>query len=318
MGTKSAHARAIASAIALAILHVAASSLAQSNAQSPAEQRARYALPWVMRPAIAPTLARVETAINVRQDGVAAVTLVTSGAAIIPAKFGLYVRVGVTDSVLRTSSPATNNIATGAVTNPLLMALFTPELAPGFRIGLSLAATLPVGTGGGNTPSPLAASSIATGALTRSAMDNALFAVNYAAVALGASAAYMIHGLTFQVDATAFQLVRTRGEATAAASDELRTNFTVGASVGYLIHRRITASIEGHYQHWISAPRLLEPRDGRAPPYGQASITVGVRSNVPLSRTVLARPGVAFSIGLGGAMSERECKVFHVDVPIAF
>ena len=37
-----------------------------------------------------------------------------------------------------------------------------------------------------------------------------------------------------------------------------------------------------------------------------------------LSRTVLARPGIAFSMGLGGAMADRECKIVHLDVPITF
>lgn len=270
----------------------------------------------MIRPAIAPTLARVETAINARRDGVSAVTLLTAGAAIIPAKLGVYARIGVTHSMLATNNPATNQIATGAVANPLLFALFTPEIASGLRLSLALAATIPVGTGGGDAPSALSASSIASGPMTRSAMDNALFAVNYAAIAPGASLAYLIRGLTFQVDVTVFQLFRTRGERSPSATDALRTNFTGGLSVGYLLHPMLTVSAEVHYQHWISAPNLLSAPS--APPPNQLSATVGVRANIALSRTVLARPGIAFSMGLGGAMADRECKIVHLDAPITF
>lgn len=321
-------------AITLAVLSAASASHAQATTPStgttpaaapatpqltPAEARANYALPWTMRPAIAPNLLRIESSIGIRNDGVAAVTLLTGGYAVLPTKLGFYARFGVTNSVLSTpNAPATNNIATGAVTNPLLMALFTPELTKGLRLTVFGAATIPVGTGGGNTPPALTASSIATGIPTRSAMDNALFAVNYFTPILGLGAAYMRWGFTFQAEATVLQLIRVRGENHRSATDDMRTNFTVGASVGYLIHRYVTASAEFHYQHWLSAPNLLNPPTGTPPSVNQASFEVGVRGNWPISRTVLARPGLSFGMGFNGAMADREYKVIHVDFPITF
>jgi hypothetical protein len=286
---------------------------------TPAEARARYALPWTMRPAIAPTLLRLESSIGFRNDGVAAATLLTAGYAVLPTKLGLYARFGVANSVLSTpTSEATNNVPTGAVTNPLLMALFTPELTKGLRLSVFAATTIPVGMGGGDAPPALAASSIATGIPTRSAMDNALFAVNYMTPIVGLGFAYMNWGFTFQAEATVLQLIRVRGENHRSASDDMRTNFTAGASVGYLIHQLLTASAEFHYQHWISAPRLLNPMTGNAPAPNQASFELGLRTNLAFSRTVLARPGVAFGMGIGGAMEAKEYRVLHLDFPVTF
>lgn len=317
-------------AITLAALSAATAANAQATTPAtnaapttpqptPAEARANYALPWTMRPAIAPNLLRLETSIGIRNDGVAAVTLLTGGYAVLPTKLGFYARLGVTNSVLSTpNAPATNNIATGAVTNPLIMALFTPELTKGLRLSVFGAATIPVGTGGGNTPPALTASSIATGIPTRSAMDNALFAVNYFTPIVGLGVAYMRWGFTFQVEATVLQLIRVRGENHRSATDEMRTNFTAGASVGYLLHRYVTASAEFHYQHWLSAPNLLSPPMGTPPSVNQASFEVGIRGNWAISRTTLARPGIAFGMGFNGAMADREYKVIHVDFPITF
>ncbi len=300
--------------------HAQATSAAPTPPQpTPAEARAGYALPWTMRPAIAPNLLRIESSIGFRNDGVAAVTLLTGGYAVLPTKLGFYARLGLTNSALSTpNTPATHEIATGAVTNPLLMALFTPELTKGLRLTVFGAATIPVGTGGGNAPPALAASSIATGIPTRSAMDNALFAVNYFTPIVGLGAAFMRWGFTFQVEATVLQLIRVRGENHRSATDEMRTNFTVGASVGYLLHRYVTASAEFHYQHWLSAPNLLNPPMGAAPSVNQASFEIGVRGNIPFSRTILARPGISFGMGFNGAMADREYKVVHVDFPITF
>ena len=271
-----------------------------------------------MRPAIAPTLARIESSVGIRNDGVAAATLFTAGEAIVPATVGYYVRFGMTNSSLTSTNAEVNNATATAISNPLLMLLYTPELIKGLRLSVLAACTLPVGTGGGNMPSALPASSIATGIPTRSAMDNALFAVNYATPILGLGLALIKWKFTFQAEATVLQLIRVHGESTRAASDAMRTNFTSGLSVGYLVHPLLTASAELHYQHWLSAPNLLSPPNGVAPAPNQLSFEVGVRTNIALSRTILARPGLSFGMGIGGAMADRDYKVIHIDFPITF
>jgi hypothetical protein len=195
------------------------------------------------------------------------------------------------------------------------MALFTPEVARGVRVSVVAATALPVAMGGGDAPSRLAASSIATGVLTRSGMDSALFAANYASVISGLGVALLRSGFTAQLEVTAVVLARARGARAPTATDETRANLTVGASVGYLVARAVTLSAEAHYQRWLHAPNLLGAAGSRV---DQLSFDVGARANVPLSPTVLARPGVAFAMGLGGAMSASEVFIARIDVPVTF
>ena len=300
-------------AAALAMAAAVPAAHAQTPQPTPAQTRANYALPWTMRPAIAPTLARIESSVGARNDGVAAVTLLTVGAAILPTRLGVYVRWGAAHATL-----APNHVPAGAATNPLLMALYTPELTRGLRLSAFAAVTIPVGAGGGNAPQALSASTIATGVPTRSAMDNALFAVNYCTPIAGLGVAWMRAGWTLQLEVTVLQLLRVRGENHRSATDAMRTNFTAGASVGYLLHRYVTASAELHYQRWLSAPNLLQPASGPAPSVDQASFELGVRGNLALSPTLLVRPGISFGMGFNGAMADREYKVVHFDLPLTF
>ncbi|MDP3275342.1 MAG: hypothetical protein Q8Q09_09125 [Deltaproteobacteria bacterium] len=281
---------------------------------TPAMARAAYALPWTMRPAVAPTLARIESSVAIRDDGVSAVTLLTGGYAFVPTELGVYGRIGATNFTANS-----NGTVTAGVTNPLLMLLWTPQLARGLRLTVFAATTLPLGTGGGTMPDSFSRSANASGILTRSAMDNALFAVDYLTPIVGLGAVYMTHGWTFQAETTVLQLVRARGHHNPNNSDAARTNFTAGLNVGYLLHRYVTASGELHYQHWINAPNLLAPTMANPNPYhGQASFEIGLRANLPVSRTILARPGISFGMGLGGRMADVGYKVVHIDLPFAF
>jgi hypothetical protein len=303
--------------IVLSIALRGASSAAQSqpSATTPADARAAYAIPWIMRPAIAPTLLRIESSIASRRDGVASVTMLTAGYAIAPALFGVYGRIALTHSRLSSGNPIMHGVPTGAVANPLVMALFTPEVARGVRVSVVAASALPLAMGGGDAPSPLAASSLATGVLTRSSMDSALFAANYASVISGLGVALIRAGFTAQLEATAIVLARVRGARSPTATDETRANLTLGASFGFLVHRAVTVSAEAHYQRWLYAPNLLGAAGSSV---DQLSFDVGARANVPLSPTVLARPGLAFAVGLGGPMAANEVFIARIDVPVTF
>lgn len=294
---------------------VALSTPIEALAQSPAQQRASYAAPWTMRPAIAPTLVRVESSIAARRDGVAAATIATGGYAIIPTRLGIYARLAVTHSILRTGDARTDSIPTGAFANPVLFALYTPEVARGVRVGASAMVALPLGNGSGNTPSPLSASSLSAAIATRSSMDGALFATNYFAGALGASVALVRAGWTLQIETTLIAFARARGELARFAADPARLSLTAAASVGYLVHPALSLSFETHYQRWLYAPALM----GAPNPFAdQLSFELGARANVPLSRTVIFRPGFAFGLGVDGAMGASESRVFHVDLPLFF
>ena len=104
---------------------------------------------------------------------------------------------------------------------------------------------VPLGMGGGNMPDPGATRRTGAGIRARSAMDNAMFAVNYFTPLLGGGVAYVDHKLTVQLEATVLQLFRVRGaDATASSTDSARTNSTAGIHVGYFVIPQLSFGAE--------------------------------------------------------------------------
>jgi len=270
--------------------------------------RARYSLPWVMRPGIAPDLLRVDVTVAMQSQATNTATIFTGGARPFRAlpDLGFYGRVGVLSHAPEVGASAGETGA--ALANPVLFALWTPKLAPGWRLPVFLGATVPVGAGA--DASPLRRATIASGILTRQAMDNAMFAANYFTVMGGAGLLWMGHGLTAQAEFTVLQLTRVTGESVDA--DGSRTNFTVGGHVGYQVIPWLTVSLEAHYQRWLSTPAAVSAngllRD-------QFTIGGGVRANLPLG-SALVRPGVAFFLPVGGRMGELEYRVVQFDLAV--
>ena len=69
----------------------------------------------------------------------------------------------------------------------------------------------PIGMGGGDMPDAGAATANAAGIAARSAMDNAMFAVNYFTAIVGGGVGYVDHKFTLQAEVTLLQLFRVRG-----------------------------------------------------------------------------------------------------------
>jgi hypothetical protein len=103
--------------------------------------------------------------------------------------------------------------------NPVLGGTYLFKLSPDFRLAAFLGLTAPIGGGGGDSPDPANATANAAGIAARSAMDNAMFAVNYFTVFPGVGLAYVNHGVTVQIEATLLQLFRVRGENHPAGAD---------------------------------------------------------------------------------------------------
>ena len=296
-------------AAAIVLLH-AAGAFAQP-AVSPARARAQYSLPWTMRPAVAPTLARLDSSMSFSTPGFSAATLLTGGYAFVPGTLGLYGRAALVHQ-----DPAVGAAAT-ALSNPLVFGLYTPLVAPGWRVTVFAGVALPVGGGGGGSGDVNALRAVRSGIPTRSAMDNALFAVNYLTPTVGVGGAFIRHGFTVQAEVTVLQLIRVRGESRDA--DAMRTNFTAGLHLGYLVLPWLTASAEFHYQHWLHNPSLDPTATApQGKPRGQATVEFGVRANLPLSATILARPGVSFGLPLGGPMDTDDYRILHIDFPVVF
>ncbi len=267
-------------------------------------QRARISLPWHMRPAVAATLLRIDGDIaftaGTPTSGTTAATIVTGGYAVMR-NLGVYARWAMVNNSPHTTAGGT------ALSNPLLLGLFTPEVVPHVRVTFFLGAAIPIGMGGGNMPDAPTRAAVGAGIYTRSAMDNALFAVNYFTPTAGVGLGYMDHGFTALAECTVLELIRVRGEM--VDHDETRTNFTSGLHLGYTIEQYVTASVEVHYQRWLSTPAsvLANPalRD-------QATGQLGLRGNIPLSTKILMRPGIAFSIPFNGNLGPNQGWAFQL------
>ncbi|MBI2394914.1 MAG: hypothetical protein HYV09_35420 [Deltaproteobacteria bacterium] len=286
---------------------------------TPAVKKAGYALPYAMRPAIAPNLARIDANYLALKGSTAFSSLLTGGykpIASIP-DLGFYARAGV----VGTSMDGLPGSGT-AVTNPLFFALYTPEIAPKVRLPIFAGVTAPIGSGGGNSPDPKVRNALATGIYARQAMDNALFATNYLTPTVGAGIAFIDKGLTVQAEVTVLQLMRVRGDK--IDGDKSRTNFTSGVNVGYLVlPPHLTISAELHYQRWLSTPKAVEadearPADVRLGLRDQLTVGGGLRANIPLDAKILMRPGIAYFRGLDDPMAKNRYSIIQIDVPIAF
>jgi hypothetical protein len=217
-----------------------------------------------------------------------------------------------------TDNPAPGNAARpgAALANPLVGAAYAIKLGGGFRLNAFVGATLPVGGGGGSSPSPGALNSRQKGVNARAQLDNSFFAVNDLTVIPGFGAAYVNGGLTVQVEVTFFQLMRVRGEA--VQHEARKTNMTSGLHVGYFLVPGLSLGTELRYQRWLNAPFAVE-NDATDATRDTLSFAVGPRAHIKLG-DVWLRPGIAYQRGLDRpfAASTPNYHIVHVDLPLFF
>ena len=125
--------------------------------------------------------------------------------------------------------------------------------------------TIPVGSGGGDDAKPEKTTANGAGIRARSAMDNAMFAVNDFTVFPGVDFAYVAGGFTAQIEATVLQLTRVKGDKQPAMGfpkneDKSKTNFTMGVHVGYFLAPLLSVGVEWRHQRWLSTPKAVETR----------------------------------------------------------
>jgi hypothetical protein len=271
------------------------------------ERRGRYALPFSMRPAIAPNLLRLDAALAFQDQATTLASTLTAGGKPFESQpdFGIYLR-----GALVHQAPEVGESGT-ALSNPLAFVLYTPEIAPKLRLPLFAGVTAPFGMGG--TPGP-ARSAMAGGIYARQAMDNALFATNYITPTVGVGIAWVDQGWTVQLDTQLLQLLRTRNAEVDA--DAARTNFTSGLSVGYVVLPPVLlVQAEIHYQRWLSTPAVVVTNPAAR---DQFTFGGGLRANVPLSTGILWRPGVAYFQPLDDPMAGAGYRIVQLDSPFAF
>jgi hypothetical protein len=221
-------------------------------------------------------------------------------------------------------------VSGNATTNPLLGLIYGRKV-DAFKFAGFLAATIPIGGGGGGPPNPSMpgiAGAESQGVWARSAMDNAMFAVNYFTAIGGVDAAYVANKLTVQGEATLFQLFRTRGaDNLTASNDATRTNSTFGVHVGYFVLPVVSLGGELRYQRWLSTPTTGAKNamtgvvtSTNFPDYKMDTTTVaiGPRFHFKLGKNMWCRPGISYALGLDRPLTDASYNIIQVDVPIVF
>jgi hypothetical protein len=285
---------------------------------------APYSVPWQLRPIVAPTVVRSDTSVALYEDalgrrGTTLVSMLTASYRIPgtgPATAGLAPLVRF---AFVTDDPAPGNNTRGGATlvNPLVGAAYAIKLDGGFRLNAFLGATIPIGGGGGDSPSAGAANSRFKGLNARAQLDNALFAVNDFTLIPGFGAAYVSHGLTVQAEVTLLHLMRVRGDA--LQQEASKTNLTTGLHVGYFVLPQLSIGSELRYQRWLNAPFAVE-KDTTDTLRDTLSIAIGPRAHVKLGDLGWLRPGIAYQRGLDKplAASTPNYHIVQIDIPLFF
>ena len=278
-----------------------------------------YSLPWQLRPVAAVNVIRSDTAVAFYDNGMGAsgstvATMLLASYKVTPSLAPL-VRLGVSQN----DAPAAGVDGTSFV-NPIVGLTFAKKV-DSIRWAAFGGATIPIGGGGGNMPDAGAALANAAGIRARSAMDNAMFAVNYFTAIAGGGVAYVDHKLTVQVEATLLQLFRVRGEMAPAATDSTRTNSTVGLHAGYFILPMLSLGGELRYQRWLTHPTQLTMgmvTDIPSNAMDTVTMAIGPRAHFQVSKGLWLRPGIAYARGLDTPLTTASYNVVQVDIPFYF
>jgi hypothetical protein len=289
---------------------VSTSSAAVSG-PAPAVPPPPYSLPWQLRPVTAVNVVRSDTTVSFHElAGKSASTVASTlllSYKVLP-RFAPLLRLAYIHNAPG-SAPGSGN----AIVNPLVGATSSFDLAPGLRVGVFLGFTIPIGQGG-DAPAGMnaTAAAAAAGINARSAMDNALFAVNYFTAIPGVGIAYTRSGFTAQLEATLLQLVRVRNAQ--LEKDSSRTNFTAGLHLGYFVIPMLSFGGELRFQRWLSDPAMLTMWPERRE---TVSFAVGPRGHFKIGNRWL-RPGIAYAQGIDAPMKTRKDRIIQIDIPFVF
>jgi hypothetical protein len=296
-----------------------ATATASPPAAPPAPPPPPYSLPWQMRPVAAANVLRSDTAVALYDNGMGA-----SGSTVASMFLASYKVTPSLAPMVRFGYSQNDAPAMGAdgksFVNPIVGATFAKKV-DSIRWAAFLGATVPIGTGGGNTPDAGTALANGAGIAARSAMDNAMFAVNYFTAIAGGGIAYVNHKLTVQAEATLLQLFRVRGEMHASATDSTRTNSTVGLHAGYFIIPMLSLGGELRYQRWLSTPtQLVMGNKVDQPGFAMDTVTfaIGPRLHFQVAKGMFLRPGIAYARGLDKPLTDASYNMVQVDVPFYF
>ena len=298
----------------LALGMATAPALAQTPPSPAATRPPPYSLPWLLRPAAPASVIRLDETLAFYEDpasGTSGRTYVTSLIATwkaSPTWVPIFRAIWVSND-----APAGGKDASGrGFSNPLLGINYLRPFGRGWRFSGFLASTVPVGSGGGDSPDAGAAAAMTAGISARSAMDNALFAVDYWTVIGGLGVARITPGATLQAEVTVLQLTRARGPETA---DKYRTNLTAGLHAGHFFSPRFSLGAELRMQRWMTdaAPVRNDPAARE-----QLTAGLGPRLHFQVAGKHWLRPGLSYTRALDDAMAKKGYDIVQIDVPFAF
>ena len=316
------------------IVHEVAASIALLAAvstfalPSAADDSAPYSLPWQLRPAAASTAVRAD-AVFANYDNAAGAS---GGFTVAPTVVASYKIPGTGEgwsglAPLLKLEAVNDSPPTGsggfAIVNPLVGASYVIALPEGFRGSFFLGATIPIGMGGGDTPSAGITEARSAGQYARSQMDDSLYAVDDFALIPGVDFAWVGSGLTLQAEATLFQLWRVRGSTvnpatkTAPDPDATKTNFTSGIHAGYFFIPLLSIGVDLRYQRWLAAPAAI--KKAASDFIDNWTVAIGPRLHLPLGGGIKIHPGIAYAMGLDQPMrSPFDYHIVQLDIPVTF
>lgn len=275
-----------------------------------------YSLPFQLRPVVVGNVIRSDTAIaffenpaNGESGSTVASMLLASYK--VTDELAPMIRLGLVSNS-PPDAPTNPESATGFL-NPVLGATYAPKISPNIKLGLFLGVTIPIGSGGGNEPEPKNVLANGAGIRARSAMDNAMFAVNDFTVFPGVGLAYTNAGFTAQVEATLLQLTRVKGDEP-VVPDSSRTNFTTGLHVGYFVVPMLSLAAELRHQRWLSTPKAIE-NDTTDTLRDTTTVEFGPRLHVKIGEKSWFRPAIGYVIPLDDPMKDAKYKIIHLDLP---
>jgi opacity protein-like surface antigen len=281
----------------------------------PAPPPPPYSLPWQLRPVAAATALRSDTSIalydnpkNGDESGESIASTFLASYKLTP-EIAPLIRLGI----VQNSEPGEVRGRATAFVNPIVGVTYARKLSSSFKGAAFLAVALPFGMGGDKKAGLSdTAAAVGRGVQARSAMDNAMFAVNYITPIVGLGGAYIANKLTVQLEATLLQLFRTRNED--ISKDSKRTNFTSGLHVGYFLAPFVSLGAEYRYQRWLSdAEPVVANSDARE----NQTIAIGPRFHFKAGSTWL-RPGISYSTAIDKPFSDSHYHMLQVDVPAIF
>ncbi|MEP7051667.1 MAG: hypothetical protein ABJB12_14995 [Pseudomonadota bacterium] len=283
-----------------------------------------YSLPWQLRPVSPANVIRLDSSLGFyknpanKTNGTALVSTLLGSYKVIP-DLAVIVRAGFVENWPATTAPQQAHKTD--FLNPVVGGAYGLKLSPDFKLGLFLGVALPMGDGGGSNSSLGKKGATGVGINTRSAFDNAMFAIDYFTVFPGVDLAFVKGGFTVQAEATILKLTKVRGPA--ATEDDSKVNFTAGLHAGYFVTPFFSLGAELRHQRWLSTPMNVS-KDYSSAATATHSIrdtttfAVGPRFHFKLSGSSWFRPGVSLTLPIDDPMKKAEYKVVQLDLPISF